>query len=180
MLKNNQRQRAVGDGAAASSKLDINLGIGNADKAPPTAKVASSLASPAPASASSTPASPPPPASSSLASPAPASSLTASKPAAATKSSPATADQTKLSGLKQQALAKLSPLVEDLDQPPLEHFRTLMMLIQATDNTSLLSRALETAGSIDNDKERAQALLDVVNEINYFTAQADKNKPAPK
>lgn len=105
--------------------------------------------------------------------------MAASKPPAA-KPAPAAADQTKLSGLKHQALAKLSPLVEDLDQPPLEHFRTLMMLIQATDNTDLLSRALETAGSIGNDKERAQALLDVVNEINYFTAQADKNKPAPK
>jgi hypothetical protein len=71
--------------------------------------------------------------------------------------------------LKQEALTKLSPLVDHLDQSPEEKFRTLMMMIQASDNQDLVRQAYETALEIEDEKERAQALLDVVNEINYFT-----------
>lgn len=74
-----------------------------------------------------------------------------------------------LLGLKQQALTQLSPLLNHLDQTPEERFRTTMMLIQSTDNQALLKDAYEAANSISDDKVRAQALLDVVNEINYFT-----------
>jgi hypothetical protein len=44
-----------------------------------------------------------------------------------------------------------------------------MMLIQATDNASLVKEAYAAANQITDEKARAQALLDVVNEINYFT-----------
>lgn len=71
--------------------------------------------------------------------------------------------------LKQQALTKLSPLVDKLDQSPGEKFRTLMMMIQASDNQKLVRQAYEVALEIHDEKERAQALLDIVNEINYFT-----------
>lgn len=76
-----------------------------------------------------------------------------------------------LLGLKQQALAQLSPLVSQLDQTPEEKFRTTMMLLQSTDNSTLIKDAYEAAQSIPDEKARAQALLDVVNEINYFTHQ---------
>jgi hypothetical protein len=75
--------------------------------------------------------------------------------------------------LKQQALQQLTPLVGHLDQSPIDKFRTTMMLIQASDDKSLLKQAYEAAQSIEDEKVRAQALLDVVNEINYFT----QNKP---
>jgi hypothetical protein len=71
--------------------------------------------------------------------------------------------------LKQEALGKLSPLIGHLDQSPDEKFRTLMMMIQASDNQHLVRQAYETALKISDEKERAQALLDIVNEINYFT-----------
>lgn len=71
--------------------------------------------------------------------------------------------------IKQDALTKLSPLVGHLDQSPEEKFRTLMMMIQASDNQSLLKQAYDTALEIGDEKTKAQALLDVVNEINYFT-----------
>ncbi|HET7060380.1 MAG TPA: hypothetical protein VFH99_03665 [Candidatus Saccharimonadales bacterium] len=71
--------------------------------------------------------------------------------------------------LKQEALTKLSPLVGHLDQTPDEKFRTLMMMIQASDDQKLVRQAYDTALKIDDEKERAQALLDIVNEINYFT-----------
>lgn len=71
--------------------------------------------------------------------------------------------------LKQKALTQLSPIVGHLDQTPEEKFRTLMMMIQASDDQSLLQEAYDTAQKITDEKTKAQALLDVVNEINYFT-----------
>lgn len=74
--------------------------------------------------------------------------------------------------IKQEALQALTPLVDHLEQSPEERFRTTMMMIQASDNHSLIKVAYEAAQQIADDKERAQALLDIVNEINYFTQTA--------
>jgi hypothetical protein len=71
--------------------------------------------------------------------------------------------------LKQQALQNLAPLVDHLDQDPEAKFKTTMMMIQASDNADLIPDAYEAANKIQDEKIRAQALLDVVNEINYFT-----------
>jgi hypothetical protein len=75
--------------------------------------------------------------------------------------------------IKQQALQQLTPLVGHLDQTPEEKFRTTMMMIQASDNQALVKEAYEAAQSIADEKVRAQALLDIVNEINYFTQQQE-------
>jgi hypothetical protein len=85
--------------------------------------------------------------------------------------STATVDSGTLLDLKQQAISQLSPLVSHLEQSPEEKFRTTMMLIQSTDNSALLPDAYNAAQAIQDEKARAQALLDVVNEINYFTQQ---------
>lgn len=77
-----------------------------------------------------------------------------------------------LINMKQEALQHLTPLVGHLDQSPEEKFRTLMMMIQASDDHTKLKEAFETAKQITDDKARAQALLDVINEINYFTQQS--------
>lgn len=71
--------------------------------------------------------------------------------------------------IKQNALQALTPLVSHLEQTPEEKFKTTMMMIQASDDQSLVNEAYETAQKISDDKARAQALLDIVNEINYFT-----------
>lgn len=76
-----------------------------------------------------------------------------------------------LIGIKQSALKELSPLVGHLDQTPEEKFRTTMMLIQASDNQALVKDAYDAAQKITDEKTKAQALLDIVNEINYFTQQ---------
>jgi hypothetical protein len=78
--------------------------------------------------------------------------------------------------IKQDALSKLSPLIGHLDQSPEEKFRTLMMMIQASDDQGLIRQAYDTALNISDEKERAQALLDIVNEINYFTQNPAKNE----
>ena len=93
------------------------------------------------------------------------------------KDLPATVSEPKVSGelleLKQKALQQLSPLVGQLDQTPEEKFRTTMMMIQASDDQSLLKSAYESAQQITDEKTKAQALLDIVNEINYFTQQQE-------
>ncbi len=80
-------------------------------------------------------------------------------------------DDNKLLDIKHQALQNLAPLVTHLDQSAEERFKTTMMLIQASDNSQLINQAYEAANQIEDEKVRAQALLDVVNEINYFTHQ---------
>lgn len=74
-----------------------------------------------------------------------------------------------LSDIKREAIEQLSPLVELLDQTAEEKFHTTMMLLQSTDNKDLIKKAYDTAQQISDDKVKAQALLDVVNEINYYT-----------
>jgi hypothetical protein len=94
--------------------------------------------------------------------------------AAATPSdspTPAAVDNDELLNLKRDALSQLAPLVSHLDQTAEEKFKTTMMMIQATDDATLIKDAYEAAKQITDDKIRAQALLDIVNEINYFTQQ---------
>jgi flagellar hook-length control protein FliK len=79
------------------------------------------------------------------------------------------ADPEHLAGMKQQALDHLEPLVGHLEQSPEESFKTTMMMIQANDNHTLLEKALEQAKKIEDDKVRANAMLDIINEINYFS-----------
>jgi hypothetical protein len=92
------------------------------------------------------------------------------EPAAAPTAQAVPTDDGLLS-IKQQALSALSPLVGHLDQSPEEKFRTTMMLIQASDNQQMIGAAYEAAQAIPDEKVKAQALLDIVNEINYFTQQ---------
>lgn len=79
----------------------------------------------------------------------------------------------RLLDIKHHALEELEPLIDELDQTPEEHFRTLMMMIQANDDETLIEKAYQTAHNIDDEKAKAQALLDIVNEINYFTQKPD-------
>ncbi len=98
-------------------------------------------------------------------------------PPAPVATTPATdAPNDALLHIKQQALQHLSPLLGHLDQSPEEKFRTTMMMIQASDDQTLVKEAYASAQAIPDEKIRAQALLDIVNEINYFTQQ--QHKPA--
>ena len=84
-------------------------------------------------------------------------------------------DMDELSGMKKQALEHLEPLVKHLEQTPEDEFRTTMMMIQANDNHTLIEKALKAAKSIEDDQKRAQAMLDIINEINYFSQSSDDN-----
>ena len=98
----------------------------------------------------------------------------APEPPASDQPAPDNASNDDLLAIKQQALTELSPLVQHLDQSPEDRFKTLMMMIQANDNQDLIKEAYAAAQQIPDEKTKSQALLDVVNEINYFTQ--DKNQ----
>lgn len=102
-----------------------------------------------------------------------ANPVTATTPAPAVSTAVDGAHPDELLDIKQQALTQLTPLVGHLEQTPEEKFRTTMMMIQASDNSSLVKAAYDAAMQITDEKVRAQALLDIVNEINYFTHNND-------
>lgn len=74
-----------------------------------------------------------------------------------------------LDDLKKSALEELRPLVGKLNLPPEEKFDTLLLIIRSTDDQSLLEPAHEAAKAITDENKRAQALLDVIKEIDYFS-----------
>lgn len=83
--------------------------------------------------------------------------------------------ENQLEDIKNQAIAQLTPMVQTLDQSPEERFKTLLMLIQASDNQALIKDAFEAAQQISDKQSKAQALLDIVNEINYFSSNQNKS-----
>ena len=77
-----------------------------------------------------------------------------------------------LDGIKKDALEELRPLVDKLDLPADEKFDTLLLIIRSTDDKSLVGAAHEAARAIPDETKRAQALLDVIKEIDYFSGQS--------
>lgn len=78
-----------------------------------------------------------------------------------------------LADLQKQAISELAPILGKLELSNEDKFNTTMMMVQATDNKALLKDAHEAAKAIEDEKVRAQALLDIINEINYFTTKKD-------
>lgn len=103
---------------------------------------------------------------------APAVTTEPATPEATPTEAPAVDDS--LLSIKKDALQDLTPLLSQLEQTPEEKFRTTMMLIQASDDQSLIQSAYDAAKDIQDEKIRAQALLDIVNEINYFTQEKEE------
>lgn len=79
------------------------------------------------------------------------------------------ADTSDLDSIKKTALEELRPLVDKLDLPADEKFDTLLLLIRSTDDKTLVGAAHEAARGISDETKRAQALLDVIKEIDYFS-----------
>jgi len=73
-----------------------------------------------------------------------------------------------LEEIRRQAIVELRPLVDKLDLPAEDKFDTLLLLIRTTDDSSLIPAAHTAAMNIADDTRRAQALLDVIKEIDFF------------
>jgi hypothetical protein len=78
-------------------------------------------------------------------------------------------DSTDLSDIKKEALHDLRPLVDKLDGAPDEKFDTYLLLIRSTDDKTLVSPAYTAARAITDESRRAQALLDIIKEIDYLS-----------
>lgn len=76
-----------------------------------------------------------------------------------------------LNGVKQEALTELRPLVDKLNIPAEEKFDTYLLLLRSTDDKSLIEPAHETAKLIEDESRRAQALLDIIKEIDFLSGQ---------
>lgn len=77
-----------------------------------------------------------------------------------------------LSHIKQDALTELRPLVDKLDLLPEEKFDTYLLLLRSSDDKALIAPAYVAARNIADEARRAQALLDIIKEIDYLSAPA--------
>lgn len=111
----------------------------------------------APASAPVTPSVPP--------------TFTPPEPVGTPAASPAAPADSNLENIKKDALNELRPLVDKLDVSPEEKFDTYLLLIRSTDDRDLIAPAHEAARSIQDEARRAQALLDIIKEIDYLSQQ---------
>jgi acyl-CoA thioesterase len=73
-----------------------------------------------------------------------------------------------LESIKKTALQELRPLVDKLDLSPEEKFDIYLLLLRSTDDTTLIAPAHSTAQQIEDESKRAQALLDIIKEIDFL------------
>jgi hypothetical protein len=85
-----------------------------------------------------------------------------------TLTAPSTAP-TDLEVIKKDALEQLRPLIDKVELPAEEKFDIYLMLIRSTDDSSLIGPANIAAQSISDEKRKAEALLDVIKEIDYLS-----------
>lgn len=74
-----------------------------------------------------------------------------------------------LADIKNDALNELRPLVDKLNVSSEEKFDTYLLLIRSTDDESLIAPAHEAAKAIEDEARRAEALLDIIKEIDYLS-----------
>lgn len=112
--------------------------------------------------------------------PAPAQNAQSNTPPAIQKHQPAPAPAsstpagTGIDEIKARAIDELRPLVGKLSIAPEEKFDTYLLLLRSTDDKSLIAPAHETALKIEDEARRAQALLDIIKEIDFLSQPAAK------
>lgn len=74
-----------------------------------------------------------------------------------------------LDSIKKEALGELRPLVDKLNVSPEEKFDTYLLLIRSTDDKTLIAPAHEAAKAIKDEAKRADALLNIIKEIDYLS-----------
>lgn len=81
-------------------------------------------------------------------------------------------DTTHLNQVKKRALEALVGLMPELSSlEPQQKFRICIEAIRFTDNEQLIDASLEAGLAIPDPEARANALLEVVTEINYLEQQ---------
>ena len=81
------------------------------------------------------------------------------------------ASSDELETIKKEALEELKPLVDKLELPAEEKFDILLLIIRSTDDRELVEKAHTTATQITDETRKAQALLDIIKEVDYFASK---------
>lgn len=74
--------------------------------------------------------------------------------------------------VKRQALAALAPLLGSLQTNPERKFEICMSAMRFTDDASLAAVALDAALAIEDNGPKAEALVELINEIDYLESNA--------
>ncbi len=108
--------------------------------------------------------------------PAPVLPISAPEPVGSTLPTPSVSQTTDevssdplLESIKKDALNELRPLVDKLNVSAEEKFDTYLLLLRSTDDTTLIGPAHDAAKEITDEARRAQALLDIIKEIDYLS-----------
>jgi hypothetical protein len=81
-----------------------------------------------------------------------------------------------LDAIKNSALEELRPIIDKVDLPPEEKFDTYLMLLRSTDDKALVGPAHTIAQSITDEKRRAEALLEIIKEIDYLSRDTQQTQ----
>jgi hypothetical protein len=74
-----------------------------------------------------------------------------------------------LDAIKLDAMKELRPLMDKVELPAEEKFDTYLMLIRSTDDSTLIGPAHTAAQNISDEKRKAEALLEIIKEIDYLS-----------
>ena len=74
-----------------------------------------------------------------------------------------------LESIKKDALLELRPLVDKLDIAAEEKFDIYLLLLRSTDDKTLIAPAHKAAQDIADESKKAQALLDIIKEIDFLS-----------
>ena len=177
MIANIKGQATTPDSSSADAAPSDNSGSAGRP-ASPAITAADTTAAPTPstpAGPTAPPAGSPPPALGTIPPPTPVTTPPAplSGPPTPTPATPAMATSTTdLANTKHEALVELRLLIDRLTLPPEEKFNALLMMIRSTDDASLVPLAHAAARAIPDENHRAQALLNIIKEVDFF----DQNK----
>lgn len=75
--------------------------------------------------------------------------------------------QNGMEDLRNEALEALVPLVDQIEDTPQKKFEILITAARTSDEPRLLRKALDVAMQIENATEKAEALLDIINETSF-------------
>ena len=73
-----------------------------------------------------------------------------------------------LDSVRKDAISDLKPIMDKLSVEPDEMFDLYLLLIRSTDDKALIQPAYAAAKKITDEARRAQALLDVIKEIDFL------------
>lgn len=105
----------------------------------------------------------------------PAETAPAETPAAMSQPSAPAQGSSDLDPIKNEAINELRPLVDKLTLAPEEKFDTYLLLLRSTDDRTLIAPAHTAAQAITDESRKAQALLDIIKEIDYLSGAQQNN-----